>query len=65
MYGLNLDDIMEELFLELELVQDGKASHRIAIDAKNKSLAAKDLSQRLQDFFYKNMYECDDHGEPV
>lgn len=64
MYGLNLDDIMEDLFLEMEKVQDGTSSHRIAIDAGDSFGAAALLVGRLAPFFQERMYECDNYGSP-
>jgi len=64
MYGLNLDDIIEDLFLEMEKVQDGTSGHRIAIDAGDKFGAAALLAGRLAPFFESNMYECNQHGSP-
>jgi hypothetical protein len=64
MYGLNLDDIMEDLFFEMERVQDGTSGHRIVIDEAHIYDAAALLAGRLSPFFQERMYECDNHGSP-
>ena len=45
-YNLDLDDIMEDLFYEMEKVQDGKNNHIISIEARDKSAAATKLAFR-------------------
>ena len=64
-FGLSLDDCFEGLWHELERVQDGKAGHRIAIKACDKTSAAIELAHRLENFFVANMYPCDQRGNPA
>jgi hypothetical protein len=64
-YGFDLDSDFEEIWHELESVQDGVCCHRIAIEATSKEDVAEILSSRLKEFFSKNMYESDNCGYEV
>lgn len=64
-FGLDLDDCFEELWHELERVQDGRACHTIAMKACDKTNAAIELGHRLEKFFAANMYPCDQYGSPT
>jgi hypothetical protein len=65
-YGLNIDDICEVIFDNIESIQDGTSGHTIAIKALNcKMDAAQRLSDKLTIFFYDHMYECDKRGQKV
>lgn len=64
-FGLHLDDCFEDLWHELERVQDGRRSRRIAIKATDKTSAAAELGRRLEKFFVANMYPCDEYGRPA
>jgi hypothetical protein len=57
-YFLDLDDLMDALYIELEKVQDGNRSHSIMIREENKREAAVRLTQKLVPFFEKNFYEA-------
>ena len=61
-WGLNIDELNEELWEELERIQDGKSGHTIAIKADCKTEAAMCLCTRIQQFIYNRMYECDEYG---
>ena len=60
-FTYNLDD-MENLFFELENVQDGVHGHKCTIKADNPREAAEILSSRLVSFFEKNMSKSDKDG---
>lgn len=64
-FGFNLDDDFEELWHELERIQDGKAGHHIAIKGETANEAAKVLAERLTPFFERRMYESDDCGYDI
>lgn len=64
-YGLNLDECIEELFHEMERIQDGNSGHSIAIEANSVEEAAQELSNRLVDFFEIKMYESDIFGKEL
>lgn len=64
-YGLDLDDLMEELFLEMEQVQDGGNGHRITMLAETKEEAARLLATRLEPFLTKRFYDSDSQGYKI
>ncbi len=55
-FGLNLDELFEELWSELERIQDGTGGHTIAIEADTPEIAVTILSGRLRPFLIKRMY---------
>ena len=61
-YGFDLDCDFEDMWHELEKIQDGRAGHRIAIKSTGKREAAAIISNRLTDFFYNRMYLSDEYG---
>jgi len=61
-FGLNLDDCFDELWHEIERVQDGRSGHTIAIKGHEKITTARELAARLVEFFDKNMYLSDEYG---
>ena len=61
-YGLDLDDCMDELWHEMERVQDGGSGHHIAIESNGLNSAAQSLAARLVPFFEKRMYLSDSDG---
>lgn len=62
MFGFHIDEVYDDLFTEIEKVQDGVYSHHIGVKAIDKKSAAIELANRLVDFFYENMYELDSNG---
>lgn len=65
-YGINLDEIFEELFEHMENSQDGCSCHTIAIQSLNSKMeAAQKLSDKLTPFFYDHMYKSDEYGSKV
>ncbi|MCP3682001.1 MAG: hypothetical protein GY861_04855 [bacterium] len=60
-FTYNLDNI-EELFFEMENIQDGPHGHRCTIKAENDKTAARILCDRLVGFFEKNMAQTDSDG---
>lgn len=58
-YSFDLDEHFEDLWHELEMVQDGKNTHVIKMDGKNKAEAATELTFRLYEFFYTRMEESE------
>lgn len=64
-FGFFLDDLMGELFYELERIQDGQAGHRVAFKAPSKEKAIQIMCERLKPFLLKAMYACDAHGREV
>ncbi len=61
-FALDLDEMHEELWYELEKIQDGSYSHRIMMNGRTKREASEELAVRLIPFFIKYMYECDEQG---
>ena len=61
-FGFDLDDHFEDLWHELERVQDGDAGHHIAVLGKTKDQAVDELLTRLKPFFVQRMYDSDESG---
>jgi len=64
-WGMNLDEIFDELFHEMEVAQDGKSEHTIAIESSTKDSAITKFFAKLIPFFKSHMYQCDEYGEEV
>ena len=64
-YGLNLDIVSEEIFEELENIQDGTSSHNIAFEANNKDEAVDLICERLKKYFKSKLYKSDVTGYPI
>lgn len=63
-FGFSLDDFCEEIFHEIERVQDGGSGHQVAIEATSALLAAQFLAARLVPFIEKKMQPSDADGYP-
>ena len=72
-YSLDLDDMCQEIFHEMERIQDGVSGHTVAFKIEcatsyrepcdvTKRRAANRLSDNLVDFFFDKMYLSDKHG---
>ena len=59
-YGFNVDDIIDDLWHELQEVADDSGCHRIVIDADDKVQAANRLSRLLTPFFFDKLEEHED-----
>lgn len=64
-YGFNIDDIGEDIFHELERVQDGRSGHTVAFKGETAHDATTRLVASLYDFFRSRMKPCDDHGQEL
>ena len=61
-YYFSLDDCFEDLFTELEKVQDGDLSHKIMFEASSKEEAASIIGLKLIPFFTKRLEEEKQNG---
>ncbi len=58
LFKLSVDDVLEELFHELEKQSDGGRSHFCEIEAESKDHAAEILCKRLHPFFTREFDLC-------
>lgn len=56
-YIFDLDEHFEDLWYELERIQDGDLTHQIIIEADNRFIAAGKLCSRLETFFENRLQE--------
>ena len=59
-FGFDLDLDFEDLWYELEKIQDGDLAHVITVNACDKTNAAIELTNRLVPFFAKKIFELED-----
>jgi len=62
-FGLDLDRLFDDLFFEMERVQDGRGSHTIAMLGTNRYKAAASLANQLIHFLSTRMYPSDEYGQ--
>jgi len=48
---LDVDDIIDELYYELESIQDGYSGHKLVFSADSKEKAAVKICMKLTEFF--------------
>ena len=64
-FGFFLDDLCDELFHKIEAIQDGRSGHRVAFKAPSKEEAIRIMNKRLNDFYLKEIYACDEDGSKI
>ena len=62
-YGIDLDEVFDDLWHFLEEKQDGTSGHKIVFEGETKEGAAKRASKVFEEFALEKMYEADLEGE--
>ena len=54
-FEIDLESFCEDIFHEMESIQDGKRSHIVEFDGEDKGLCAIKISKKLVPFFLKHL----------
>jgi hypothetical protein len=64
-FGFDLDDSWDEMWHEVERIQDGGANHHVSFCAATRGEAARLMADRLVPFIEKHMYLSDEDGHVI
>lgn len=62
-YRLLLDEVVEEIFYELESLSEGRCGHECVVSGNTKEQAISLLCHRLKPFFDKHLEKVEDEED--